>query len=155
MNVVDYLIDHEGKDWGELLSGWADWLPNSLTVWLVNLFGDVFLVYDEGSVHMLDIGTDTLTRVADSRGQFFDLMDVAGNGENWLMIPLVDKCRATGLTPSTDQCFGFKIPPLLGGEYVVANVALMQVAAYYSFLADIHLQTKSLPDGAKVRIVVE
>jgi hypothetical protein len=56
MNIKDYLIDQSGKDWQELLCGWAEILPPVFTIWLVNRFGDVILVTDDGSVHLLDIG---------------------------------------------------------------------------------------------------
>jgi hypothetical protein len=57
MNIRDYLIEQSAKDWGELLSGWLGVLPASFTGWLVNRFGDVFAVFEDGSVHMLDVGT--------------------------------------------------------------------------------------------------
>ena len=50
MNVSDYLIDQEGKDWAELLSDWGILLPSSFTVWLVNRFGDVLAVFDDDRV---------------------------------------------------------------------------------------------------------
>jgi hypothetical protein len=60
-NIENYLIDQTGKDWLELLSGRAPPLPESFTIWLVNRIGDVFAVFDDGSVHMLDVGVGTLT----------------------------------------------------------------------------------------------
>jgi hypothetical protein len=56
MNINNYLIDQSGQDWQELVCGWAEILPPVFTIWLVNRFGDVILVMDDGSVHLLDIG---------------------------------------------------------------------------------------------------
>jgi len=36
MDVNDYLIDQEDKDWADLLSSWQFLLPESFNVWLVN-----------------------------------------------------------------------------------------------------------------------
>ena len=66
MNIRNYLIDQGGKDWGELLSGWLGVLPASFTVWLVNGFGDVFAVFEDGSAHILDVGTGVMECLADS-----------------------------------------------------------------------------------------
>ena len=96
MNIHDYLIEQSGKDWSELLSGWLGVLPTSLTVWLVNRFGDVFAVFEDGSVHMLDVGTGVMQRLADSRDDFATRIDAGNNANNWLMIPLVDQCVAAG-----------------------------------------------------------
>ena len=67
MDVMDYLIDLEGKDWEELLIGWRFLLPESFNVWLVNRVGDVFAVFEDDSVHMLNVGRGTIDRVAACR----------------------------------------------------------------------------------------
>jgi hypothetical protein len=103
---------------------------------------------------MLDVGAGTLTRVADNRSHFSDLLDTDGNANNWLMIPLVNECRHAGLSLSPCQCYGFKIPPVLGGKYELANVEPTDLAVHYSFLADIYKQTKDLPDGTPIKAVV-
>jgi len=154
MNIHDYLIEQSGKDWSELLSGWLGVLPASFTVWLVNRFGDVFTVFEDGSVHMLDVGTGVMQRLADSRDDFAARIDAGDNANHWLMIPLVDQCVAAGLTLSEDQCYGYKIPPILGGKYAVENVSTTNLSVHYSFLADIFRQTKDLPDGTRIKAVV-
>ena len=83
------------------------------------------------------------------------LIDLDDNSNNWLMIPLVDQCVAAGMVLNADQCYGFKMPPILGGEYSVDNIVPISLSEHYSFLADIYRQTKDLPDGMKVRIVVK
>jgi len=155
MNVHDYLIDQSGKDWSELLSNWSDALPSSFTVWLVNRFGDVFVAFEDGSVHMLDVGIGVIERVADDRDHFATLLDTGDNADNWFMIPLVDKCVAAGLYLGNDQCYGYKVPPILGGDYTVENMFPIGLAEHFSFLADIHRQTKNLPDGTRIEIVVK
>jgi hypothetical protein len=155
MDVMDYLIDQEGKDWTELLSGWSMLLPSSYTVWLVNRLGDVFAVFDDDSVHFLDVGRGVVERVADNRDHFADLLDVGDNAGGWLAIRIVDECLQAGLKLSPNQCYSFKVPPMLGGNYEVENLEPTDLSIHYSFLADICRQTKDLPVGTKVRIVLE
>ncbi len=155
MDINSYLIDQAGNNWGSLLSDWVPPLPSSFTLWLVNRFGDAFVVSDDdGSVHMLDVGGGTLARVADNRAHFTDLLDQSDNANNWLMIPLVDACREAGMSLEPSKCYGFKIPPVLGGKYEVANVEPTDLAVHYSLLADIYKQTKDLPDGTPIKTVV-
>ena len=93
MNINDYLIDQRGKDWPQLLSGWGRDIPESFTLWLVNRFGDAFLVVDDGSVHMLDAGGGQVSRIADSRDHFAELLDRDDNANNWLMLAELGVCE--------------------------------------------------------------
>jgi hypothetical protein len=154
MDLNNYLIAQSGKNWSVLLGGWGALLPENFNLWLVNRFGDLFIVPPDKSVHWLDVGGCTIQRVAESRSEFATKLDEGDNANVWLMIPLVDACVAAGLRPGTNQCYGYKIPPVLGGAYEIGNVELTDLAAHYGLLADIHAQTKDLPDGTKVRAVV-
>jgi len=155
IDVHDYLLDQSGKDWAELLSGYADVLPRSFTVWLVNRFGDVFVAFDDGTIHMLDVGNCLITEIAGSRDEFATLIDLDDNANHWLMIPLVDQCVAAGMFLRDSQCYGFKVPPILGGAYELKNIEPTDLSVHYSFLSDIYRQTKDLPEGTKVRVVVK
>jgi hypothetical protein len=152
INISDYLLDQAGFDWQTMLAGWADVLPASFTIWLVNRFADVFLIAEDGQVYFLDVAGGTFSRVAESRGQFADLADLPQNANDWLMIPLIDKCVDVGMLLRPGQCYAFKIPPLLGGGYDVGNVAPVDVVENYAFLADIWSQTKGVRDGTPVRL---
>ena len=155
VNLNDYLIDQTGKDWGDLLSGWADLLPPSLTVWLVNRFGDVISVLEDGSVHLLDVSAGTFERIANDREHFADEIDKHENANNWLVIPLVDQCVSAGLVLGPDRCYCYKVPPMLGGQYTFENVATISLPEHYAFLSDIWQQTKDLPEGTPIRLVVK
>ena len=75
MNVHEYLIDHSGNDWEHLLPGWEWLLPPEFSVWLMNRYGDLVLVLPDGSVHMLDVGGDSLSKLAESKDDFARLID--------------------------------------------------------------------------------
>jgi hypothetical protein len=155
VDINHYLIDQTGLDWQTMLSGWAEILPPTFTIWLVNRFGDVFTIVDDGPVYLLDIGAGTFKRVAEGREEFADLADTPNNSNDWLMIPLVDLCVAAGIRLAPRQCYGFKTPPLLGGECAVHNIAPVDLAENYAFLADLFAQTKDLRDGTPVRLVIK
>lgn len=152
MNIDDYLIDSTEVDWPVVLKDWRWLLPDSLTVWLVNRFGDVFYVQDNGSIHMLDVGGGAVERVADSREQFCDLLDIDDNANDWLMIPLVDDLVAAGRPLKNGYCYGYLRNPVLGGEYTVDNSIVIPILEHYGLNAEFHQQIKDLPDGSSVKI---
>jgi hypothetical protein len=114
MNTHDYLLDRESEDWPSLLGNWSWLLPTAFTLWMVNRFGDTFVILDDGAVHMLDVGQGTFLRVADDREQFAAQLDTAAANDR-LLIPLVDSCVEAGLRLGPRQCYGYKIAPALGG----------------------------------------
>lgn len=155
MNIKDYLLEQAGHDWVSLLAGWGDLLPADFTLWMVNRLGELILVFKDGSVHMMEPGRGVLSRLADSQAQFVELIDKGNRANEWLAIELVDACVARGMRLQPNQCYGFKVPPMLGGEYTVENLEPTDLEVHYSILADIHRQTKDLPEGTPVRIVVD
>lgn len=154
MNLSDYLIDQQGHDWTDILSEWHWLLPGDLTVWMVNRFGDVIFVQDDGTVHLLDIGAGVVNSLATSREDFCVKVDLGDNADNWLLISLTDKCVASGLVPKHRECYGYKVAPVFGGAYSVENIETIDLAVNFSLLAQIHQQIKDLPDGTRVRFAV-
>jgi hypothetical protein len=153
-SINDYLIDRAGIDWPDVLSGWSWLLPSQFNLWLVNRFADLFMVLCDGSVHMLDVGIGTLTRIADSRDDFGAKIDEGDNANEWLMIPLVNELVAAGISLQPGQCYGFKFPPVLGGEYTVENVGPLPIWEYLGACGSIHEQLRDVPDGAQVTLNV-
>ena len=155
MEIANYIIDHRNIDWPTVLASWAWLLPEELTVWLMNRYGDLFLVFDDGTIHLLDIGNGSIEQLAKNRDEFVSKVDEDGNASNWLMVPLVDRLREAGKRLHADQCYSLIIPPILGGEYIVENTAILSITEHYSVYASIHQQIKDLPDGSQVALKVK
>ena len=156
MQVEDYLINHRGFDWPTILAEWAWLFPvQEFSIWLMNKYGDLFFVFDDDSVHMMDVGNGTLEKLAGSRDEFCDRIDEEDNANNWLMIPLVDELAKIGKLLEPGRCYSFIIPPALRGEYAVENTATLNIREHYGVYASIHHQIKDLPTGTKVRLRVK
>lgn len=101
---------------------------------------------------MLDVGGGTLTKVAESRDDFADQLDEGDNANQWLMIPLVDRLVASGVTLRDGQCYSYKRPPVLGGDYTVGNTCVLPIPEHFGAYGTIYNQIKDLPDGTRVSI---
>jgi len=152
--LTDYIIDHAAVDWAHVLTPWAWLLPPALTVWMMNRFGDLLVVFEDGSVHMLDVGGGSLTRLADNRDHFGTRLDEDNNANEWLMIPLVDALVASGMTLQPGECYSYRLLPVLGGDYTQANVKVLPIPSHYAALGPIHEKIKDLPDGTRVKFAV-
>jgi hypothetical protein len=142
MNINDYLISQVGKDWALLLSYWIPPLPQSFKLWLVNRLGDVFMLSEDERVFHLDVGSGAYDEIARDRQHFAQLVDTGDNAQRWFRIALVDACRRAGMQLGQFECYGFKIPPTLGGDYEVSNLTPTNLAVHYSYQAYICKQTE-------------
>lgn len=137
----------------QLLAEWRWLCPNPVSLVARDAFGDLFLRDVGGQIHRLDVGTGELVKVADSEADFKELS--TSKREEWFAESDEVAAAARGLKPSVNQCIGFSVPlvlrtssPGLNNPYVV------DLYEHVSFLGDINRQIASLPDGAKVRLVV-
>jgi hypothetical protein len=131
MSVHDYLIDQTDFDWRNLLAGWTWLLPSEFTVWLMDRFGDLFLTLPDGSVHRLDVGAGTLTKLADSQDEFCQNMDEGDHANEWLSVPLVDRLVSAGVHLLPGTCYGYRVLPALGGTRTVENVTVVGIVEHY------------------------
>ena len=150
MDHNDYLLDQDGVNWEGILSDWSWLIPISFTIWLVNRFGDLFIVLDDESVHMLDTGRGVIERLADNRDDFCKKIDEGPNAEKWLLISLVDDLVRSGKVLKAQTVYSFNIPPVLGGKYAPENFEVMDLSVHYSILGQIHEKIKDLPAGTKI-----
>jgi hypothetical protein len=89
----------------------------------------------------LELGSGICEEVARDRQHFAALLDTGTNAERWLRVSLVNSCRRAGMHLAAHQCYGFKIPPTLGGEYEVSNLVPTHLRTHYSYQAYICKQT--------------
>jgi hypothetical protein len=151
MNVDDYLIDQSGIDFDAVFQDWRELLPESFSVWLINRFADMFLVLEDGSISMLDVGAGQVRSIAPTQEAFCQMLDDESTANELLMIPLVDSLVAAGISLGAKQCYSFKCrPPILGGEYGVENTEVCDIHVHYSLLGQIATQAKDLPEGTKI-----
>ena len=144
-NTDSYLLNLRGVDWSEALSGWAFLLPRRFSLLFVNRFGDVFIVQEDESVHMLNLANGVLERLADKIADFADLMEVDVLRESWLLTKVVDQCIEAGLNLEPGQVYGYKIPPSLGGAIELDNIEITPISDHYHALAEIQIQLDELP----------
>ncbi len=154
MNILNYLIAQEGINWSQPLQTWNWLLPPTFTVWLVNRLADLFLVMEDGTVHMLDVGCGTLEKVADNRDHFCDLANDDEQAGQWFAIKLIDELVAAGMHLQPGQCYGFRIPPVMGGDYSIENLGPLSVTDYLGCYGGLHQQLIKVPDGTQVELKI-
>lgn len=155
MKLTDYLLDFGGYDWAELLRPWSSLLPSEVTLWMMNRFGDLFVVLSDGSIHMLSVVEDRFERLANDRDDFARRIDEDNNADDWLMIPLVDELVAAGKLLEPGQCYSCGMPPFLGGEFRVGNVIVLPIEYHFGAYGSFHEQLAGVPEGTTIVLKVQ
>jgi hypothetical protein len=155
MNLRDYFIDCSRFDWPKLLASWHWLLPFEFNAWKMNRFGDLFLETQDGRIHRLALDDGALTVLAKSKDQFCARLDEPEVANDWLLVPLVDELVVSGKKLEKGQCYTFVQIPILGGDYVVANIAVRDIAYQYTALGPIFKKLREIPDGTKIRFKIE
>lgn len=147
-----YLLDIDVQAWGPWLAPFAPPLPAQFDLFLVSRFLDVFLIYPDGSVNWLEIQSGRLTPLASSRADFEAAMEA--EYPHWLMTGAVDAAVARGMRLGEGQCYAFRVPPILGGDYDIGNVEVSELGPTLRVLGEIFVQAMRVPAGAQVSIGV-
>ncbi|WP_056102728.1 T6SS immunity protein Tdi1 domain-containing protein [Lysobacter sp. Root667] len=137
----------------EFRSSWGWFVPDEMMAFMAATSGDLFFEAADGAVHWLDTGRGELSRVAASRDEFLAAMRADG-GNEWLMTPVVEELLGAGAVVGDGQCFGYKVLPILGGDYTADNMVPMSAVAWYGSSGWYHQQLHDLPDGTHVRLSV-
>jgi len=134
------------------LSAWLPLFPAPARVLRTNLFGDAFVLTEDGAIHMLERAACAAQCVTSSEEEFW--RELEGDRQGWLLRRLADACRNEGKELGDGQCYAFSTLPVLGGDYVAENVWVAHWNEWFAFTADVFRQIKDLPDGARVTLKI-
>ncbi len=140
-----FMFQVEAREAEALLRDWRWLVPGELTPLLITVFGDWVFGAPDGSIWMLSVLEGGLEQVAPSSSEFnrkkadfawLDTVFIAG----WQEI-----AERHGLEPDEGECLGWKLHPLLGGEFDVANLQLFSMSVYQSLMGQLHRQLLGVP----------
>ncbi len=130
----------------DICSDWQ-WLLNHEHVPIVvSCSGDAFLAHKTGSISWLDTGIGKLTKVADNTDSFFEALEDSDNSDLWLLASVVSDLIDTGVTLAENEVYSYKIMPVLGGDYSVANFEATDISVHFSMTGQICKQVAAMPD---------
>lgn len=139
----------------QLRESWAWLLLDPFEPVLFSVLGDMFFELASGGVWWLNTGTAEVSRVADSVGEFQDLLatDVV---KEWFMPDLVERLHAVGKRPTAGGCFTYvTLPVFKEGIYDVSNLNPVNAREHFALTGHLLQEIRALPDGAKVRLNVD
>jgi hypothetical protein len=137
-----------------LLFSWRWLIGDAKSPVLLTVMGDAFVQdAEDGSVHLLSVGPGTLERVADSFDEFREVLSDPGFLVDHFVPRLVADLRARGCVLEPGQLYGFKVPPILGGGYVLENLEPTDIAVHFEVTGQIYEKARHVPTGTRIKSV--
>jgi len=144
------LIRTADIDCPRLLSCWRWLLKKDFQPIVMTMFGDWFLLDVDGSVYFLDLVSGQLSKAADTGEEFNQVMGHPERLDEWFLAGLVEFLVDCGMVLKPGQCYGFKVPPILGGRLELENIEPTDIFVHQSLMSQIHQQARHLPEGTKI-----
>jgi len=142
-------------DCERLLAYWRWLCPQQVTLIDRSAYGDLFLRDEEGKVFWLDVAIGSLSQIADSETRFLALSEDADNREEWFAESDVRDAAEQGLIPGPNQCIGFSVPLVFAESACPNNAYIADIYDHVGFLGDLHRQIATMPDGAKIELIIK
>jgi hypothetical protein len=156
MNLLldDLTIKTTHINMAELCEPWIWLLINIREVIIISKMGDMFLAGDDGSIYWLATDIGALSKVANNRKEFEQLLKDEDNIDHWFLPSMVEKLIGNGKVLGKDQVYSFKKIPVIGGDYSLDNIEPTDLNVHFALSGQICEQIKDLPDGTPVKIKI-
>jgi|SRR5215469_15699449 len=154
MSSLEKWLNVDELDVERLLSNWRWLCPVRMSLLARNVFGELFLQDETGSVFWLDTTVGKLSEVAISKTDFLERAETSKKGQEWFVEQEAAAYANLGLVPSSTQCIGFAVPAVFAEGGRPDTAFAVDIYEHVSFLGDLHQQLMTSPDGSKVRLRV-
>jgi len=146
---MSYFIQPSSEQLKRALDSWQ-WLPlKGKQPALVTAFADVFLLGTDG-VWFLDTLEGKLKKEFETREQLEAELRTPEGQDLYLMSPFVDRALREGASLAENQCFDFKVHPVVGGAISYANIERRDFTVALNLRGQLHDQVRHLRPGTKI-----
>ncbi|WP_374500640.1 hypothetical protein [Pseudoxanthomonas sp.] len=142
------MIEAAQYDTAALLAEWSWLVPATDTPLFISAFGDWAFGNPDGSLWALSVLEGSYTQVARDSTEYNILNKSAEWLEQTFIAGWLPIAAGHGLEPEKDQCLGWRLHPLLGGKFEVANLQLFHMNVYQSLMGQLHRQLQQRPAPA-------
>jgi hypothetical protein len=125
---------------------------NPAEIVYVNLFGNLIVKDIEGAFWRICPEELACDKIAEDSNAFAKIWSGRDFQSDWQMLKMVDLAEKKLGLLQKDECYCFKVPPVVGGSYAEANLAKISLKELVAFAGDFAEQIKDVPDGSRIEI---
>jgi hypothetical protein len=146
MKLSDLTLPNNEFDSDDILSEWRWLVGEDAKALVVTKAGDAFVQKADG-IYFLNLGENRFQQVCDSIPAFKELLAGRDFVSKHFLPQVQSEFVDSGQILGPSQVIGFKLPPITGGSFDLANLEPTDVSVHFSILGQIARKIKDLPDG--------
>jgi hypothetical protein len=140
-----FIVDIESTDTTALLEEWRWLIPATDTPLSISALGDWIFGASDGSLWLLSALEGNYMKIASSSAEFNRLNKSQEWVEETFLASWFDIALGNEIKPNENECVGWKVHPLLGGTFEVANLQIFSMLVYQSLMGQLHRQLQQRP----------
>ena len=141
---MDFIKEPTKEEIEKLLPQWSWIVPSTATPLFLSIFGDWVFGNPDGSLSVLSVLEGTYEKVASSADEYNKLNKVPTWCEEIFIAGWYPIALENGICPKESECIGWKIHPLIGGEFSVSNLEILNVSVYQALMSQLHAQLQGV-----------
>ncbi len=138
--VLDLTIHLEDIEVSPLLEDWGWLVPPDFVPVQMSKFGDWFFADKNAKIWMLDLIEGTLRQVASSEQEFNAMKKTQEKRDEWFLEGFIMRCVSEGLNLKQNECYGWKVHPILGAPIEFSNIKVFSLTVYQSIMGNMFRQ---------------
>ncbi|MEX0370404.1 MAG: T6SS immunity protein Tdi1 domain-containing protein [Tateyamaria sp.] len=123
-------VSYEALEHDRLLDEWRWLVPEPMEPLMIGIFGDWVFGAPDATLWHLDLLEGKLHKIANGSQEFNAKKDQSYYRNEWFCEEWADIALGNDLVPKRDECLGWTIAPILGGDFAVENIQVFSLAVY-------------------------
>ena len=140
---MEFLKQPSDPEVKELLPQWSWLVPSTATPLYLSVFGDWVFGNANGSLSVLSLLEGTYETVAESADEYNRLNKSQEWSEEIFMSGWYSIALENGISPSEGECIGWRVHPIVGGEFSVENLQVFSMRVYQALMSQLHQASAS------------
>lgn len=117
--------------------------------WLVTAFADVFFDSPDG-IWFLDTLEGKLKKVGETKAEVEHTLATEEGKDLYLFSGWVDRAIREGRILGNDECYDFRLHPIVGGQVDYSNVEKINLSVALHLRGQLHDQVRHMKPGTKI-----
>lgn len=144
----DLTIDLKELDIDQLLKFWRWLVPREYKPIQMTKFGDWFFIDSKNKIWMLDLVEGSLNQILNSIEEYNSIKNNDDKRNDWFLENFVLRCVSEGLILKQNECYGWKIHPIIGGHFEFENIKKYSLYIYQSLIAQLFQQRQKIKNSS-------